>query len=688
MKSDYLLNWKAFLITLVMGVIVVPSVYFIHRSQLSKLQSFLLKDIEASKVSGDSEKAIKNLNRYLMYRPDSPRQKVDLTRLLMNREKDQLPLKLLIPMIVQAIGICESNQDLVEESKVFREKLIDSLMQDPSRWTDALEQMTKFAKDDPSPDLNRKMALVRSRKLLFLNADAKDGLVVPKTAPWVEEKLSMDPLDHLLDALSENLGDIELTDMIGKLIFPKSTYMAKSKLAQLGPKELNAVFKNMLEDMKEEHPDSAIAWGVDYRYMSLIDPEQARKDIEWALEKYSDNIEISREGVRYLVYRAATLARDGDSVNAENFLDRAMILLNNRKENEKTKDSFTYSQLAKIYLQKNQVDAAIETIEDGMRICPAPVIDLKLLLARIQLASGDSGKAWEAIKSAEETLRREAPILQTSVQKDFAIEVKELKVAYYSSKDDLPALNQELESYVVGATATTAEAEYRILDLAIQNYRKIGFWEKAADAYQRAIAIDPRNPAMRRGAAEAFAKINRLDEAIKQIEAISIKQPGDWMQLGTILLLKYANNEELAEESDWSRIQFAIDKARETSVALENGESFRNMLDVLQADLDIRRLAPSKRAEKVAVLKPRFLELCKSYPDDELLLRNVFSLFSVWGELKDAELVREIMSKANPNGVDSVIGEATRLAGANGAQSALDYLWSVLGKYQIGRAHV
>ena len=248
-------------------------------------------------------------NRYLMYRPDSPRQKVDLTRLLMNREKDQLPLKSLIPMIVQAIGICESNQDLVEESKVFREKLIDSLMQDPSRWTDALEQMTKFAKDDPSPDLNRKMALVRSRKLLFLNADAKDGLVVPKTAPWVEEKLSMDPLDHLLDALSENLGDIELTDMIGKLIFPKSTYMAKSKLAQLGPKELNAVFKNMLEDMKEEHPDSAIAWGVDYRYMSLIDPEQARKDIEWALEKYSDNIEISREGVRYLVYRAAKIGR-------------------------------------------------------------------------------------------------------------------------------------------------------------------------------------------------------------------------------------------------------------------------------------------------------------------------------------------------------------------------------------------
>jgi tetratricopeptide (TPR) repeat protein len=192
------------------------------------------------------------------------------------------------------------------------------------------------------------------------------------------------------------------------------------------------------------------------------------------------------------------------------------------------------------------------------------LVDLRLRIAQIYNEAAEYDKALDALKLTDEALRQDAPRLNAAQQTEFARAIKQQWLEYYNAQGNLVAVNEQLDSLLVTTATSDTNTELRIQAFAAESFRKIGYWDKASNAYLRALALAPRNDQLRRGAAECLVKSNRTPDAIKQLEVIINKQPGDWMQMALLQMLLQTTDLSF-DEDQWRPIQVAINKARESS---------------------------------------------------------------------------------------------------------------------------
>ncbi|MFM8571613.1 MAG: tetratricopeptide repeat protein [Pirellula sp.] len=678
--SDYELNWKAAIITLLLLLVLGLGFFFIHRVQLGRLEKYLVGEIQSAKTSGDQDETIKRLQRYLVYRPDSAEQKVELTELLADPKSPKLPAEALIPMVYQAIASCEQNPQLEDRLPRLREILLDQLSQ-AMRAGEAVEQIAKLAKPEPDPMLNKKLALIRYRNLVIAGEDPSVGRLLPGTPAWIDQKCKLDPVDHVLDALGELKGDVELTAMLGNAAIIDSSKLTKSNLSKLDKDELKSLVSRKLAEMLERNPDQPEAWLINYQLLSLIDSKKAALDIETALVRFPEDGSILQQGAVHKMSRILAAKRESDQETIDKEIGAAEAILEKIRKGPGVRSTFTYSALSELSLVKNEREKAIQALEDGIRVCQPPLVDLRLRIAQIYNEAAEYDKALDALKLTDEALRQDAPRLNAAQQTEFARAIKQQWLEYYNAQGNLVAVNEQLDSLLVTTATSDTNTELRIQAFAAESFRKIGYWDKASNAYLRALALAPRNDQLRRGAAECLVKSNRTPDAIKQLEVIINKQPGDWMQMALLQMLLQTTDLSF-DEDQWRPIQVAIDKARESSSASGNqDEAFGNLLEVLQADLDVRRTNPSNRANKIAELKPKLLELTDANPNQELLLKNIVNLFGVWGELDSARDVRKILIEKNPQSLDAHLDHATELANSGKSPEAVEYLMGRLADF-------
>ena len=670
--SDYSFNWKAVLISLASLLVVGFSLFFAHRIQMGRLEKYLLGQIESAKASGDQEETIKSLNRFMVYQPNAPRQKVELTELMADPDAPKLGSEMLIPMLYQSIVSCEQNSELADKLPSLRGKLLDNLSR-AMRSGEAVEQIAKLATEQIDPDLDKKLALTRYRHLVVAGEDPSTGRVLPGTASWVVNRCKLDPVDHLQEALRNLRGDVELTAMLGNACILEPSKLAKSDLAKFSSTELDSFMKLKLLEMLQNNEASPEAWLVNYQILSRIAPNQAGEDIERALVEFPDNTSILQQAAVHKMASLLDAKRAGNIDSLKTQIDQAEEILGKIKVGVGMRSPFTYSSLSELALAKNQKDKAIELLEDGLRVCEPPLIDLQLRIAQIYNRSNEPEKAIQALKQADDTLRQDAPRLNSAQQVEYSRAVKQQWLEYYNRQGNLVAVNEQLESLLATTASSDMNTELRIQAFAAEAFRKIGYWDKATNAYLRALALAPKNDSLRRGAAESLVKSNRTADAIKQFDLIQDKQPGDWMQIALLRLL--AQNLQLSvEESDSKAIETALNRARESAEANQLDNSFTNLLDVLQADFDVRKTTPSKRDEKIAEWTPRIVALSHDHPHQELLLKNVVNLLSNWGELESARSIRQVLLDQNPDSLDFHLEQATQLASSGQVSQAVDYL--------------
>ena len=670
--SDYSFNWKAFLISLASLLVVGTSLFFAHRIQIGRLEKTLLGQIESAKESGDQEQTIKSLNRYMVYQPDAPRQKVELAELMADPDAPKLGYEVLIPMLYQAIASCEQNPELEDRLPSLRGKLLDNLSL-AMRAGEAVEQIAKLASDEIDVVLDKKLALIRYRNLVVAGEDPSMGRIFPGTAVWVIQQCKLDPVDHLQEALRNLKGDVELTAMLGNACILDPTKLGKSNLSKFDSQDLASFMELKLIEMMGKNQESPEAWLINYQILSKIDPEKAAGDIEKALEKFPDDTSILQQAAVHKMSKLFVARAGGNSDALRAQIDQTEEILRKIKTGVGMRSTFTYASLSDLALAKNQKNKAIELLEDGLRVCEPPLIDLRLGIAQIYNQGNEPEKAIEALKLADETLRQDAPRLNSAQQTEYSRAVKQQWLEYYNAQGDLVAVNEQLESLLVTTASSDTNTELRIQAFAAEAFRKIGYWDKATNAYLRALALAPNNDSLRRGAAESLIKSNRTADAIKQFELIQNKQPGDWMQIALLRML--VSNVQLGvDESESKPIETALSRARESAEANKIDNSFTNLLGVLQADFDVRKTTPSKRKEKIAEWTPRLVALSQDNPNQELLLKNVVNLLGSWGELESAGSIRQVLLDQNPDSLDFHLEQATQLANSGQVSKAIDYL--------------
>jgi tetratricopeptide (TPR) repeat protein len=503
--SDYSFNWKAVLISLASLLVVGFSLFFAHRIQMGRLEKYLLGQIESAKASGDQEETIKSLNRFMVYQPNAPRQKVELTELMADPDAPKLGSEMLIPMLYQSIVSCEQNSELADKLPSLRGKLLDNLSR-AMRSGEAVEQIAKLATEQIDPDLDKKLALTRYRHLVVAGEDPSTGRVLPGTASWVVNRCKLDPVDHLQEALRNLRGDVELTAMLGNACILEPSKLAKSDLAKFSSTELDSFMKLKLLEMLQNNEASPEAWLVNYQILSRIAPNQAGEDIERALVEFPDNTSILQQAAVHKMASLLDAKRAGNIDSLKTQIDQAEEILGKIKVGVGMRSPFTYSSLSELALAKNQKDKAIELLEDGLRVCEPPLIDLQLRIAQIYNRSNEPEKAIQALKQADDTLRQDAPRLNSAQQVEYSRAVKQQWLEYYNRQGNLVAVNEQLESLLATTASSDMNTELRIQAFAAEAFRKIGYWDKATNAYLRALALAPKNDSLRRGAAESLVK--------------------------------------------------------------------------------------------------------------------------------------------------------------------------------------
>lgn len=671
-ESDYQINWKVLLGTLAILIVGIPAIYFFHAIQIGRLEKNLLGQIDASRSSGDKEEMLKQLNRYLLYRPEAAEQKVEMIELMSDPESAVLKPEDLIPMIYQAIATCEQNPNLEDKLPLLRERLLENLSIS-MRAGEAVEQIAKLAKQDIEPNLNKELALIRYRNLFVAGEDPSIGRLLPGTADWVVQQCRLDPVDHLLGALKELKGDVELTAMLGNACVIDPSKLVKSSLAKLDQVELYDLMSRKLRDMLEINADRPEAWLIDYQLLSTIDPRKAGEDLEAALQRFPDDSGILRQAAGYKMNQIMAAKRLGDQELIQKELPQTEEILAKLKRGAGIRATFTYAALADLSLVKNEKDKAVDILQDGIRVCQPPLIDLQLRIAQIYNQFNEPENALAALKAADETLRRDAPLMNGPQVTEFSRAVKQQWLEYYNSQGNLVAVNEQLDSLLVTTASTDTNSELRIQAFAANSFRKIGYWDKASVAYLKALTLAPNNDELRRGAAESLVKSNRTEDAIKQFELIQKKQPGDWMQLALLRMLIQRTDLSF-DESQWKPIQTALEQARQTAQQANLDDDFMNLLEVLQADLDVRKSSPTTRPDMVAQWKPKLINLVSANPKQELLAKNVVNLFGVWGLIDSAKEIRTLMIEQNPESLDAHLERATELANSGQVTKALDYL--------------
>ena len=671
-EGDYSLNWKALLISSASLLVFGASLFFTHRIQIGRLEKYLLDQIELAKESGDQEKTIKSLNRFMVYQPDASRQKVELTELMADPDAPKQSSEVLIPMLYQAIASCELNPELEDKLPSLRGKLMDNLSR-AMRSGEAIEQISKLATEQIDPDLDRNLALTRYRHLVVAGEDPSIGRILSGTATWVKNRCKLDPIDHLQEALKNLQGDVELTAMLGNACILEPTKLAKSNLAKYDSEALASYMKLRLAEMLKKNKSSPEAWLINYQILSRIAPEQAAEDIEKALVEFPEENSILRQAAVHKMARLLDAKRSGNTDSLNTQIEQAEELLDKIKLGVGLRSPFTYSSLSELALAKNEKDKAIELLEDGIRVCEPPLIDLRLRIAQIYNQSNEPEKAIEALKLADDTLRQDAPRLNAAQQTEYSRAVKQQWLEYYSAQGNLVAVNEQLESLLVSTASSDTNTELRIQAFAAEAFRKIGYWDKATNAYLRALALAPKNDSLRRSAADSLIKSNRTADAIKQFELIQDKQPGDWMQIAMLRML--VQNVQLGvDESESKAIETALSRARESAEANKTDNSLTNLLEVFQADFDVRRTNPSRRGEKIAEWAPRLAALSHENPTQELLLKNAVNLLGTWGELEVAKSIRQVLLDQNPDSLDFHLEHASQLASSGQVNQAIDYL--------------
>ena len=658
-KINASLHFPALWITLGVIALLVPSLFVLHRLQIGRLEQDLLDRVEAAKTKGDYPEAIKFLSRYLKYRPNSAEQEVEFTQLISEEGASDIPPANMVGMLYQAIGKCELNSELEDRIPELREKLFNLLTYDAARLGEAVEQIAKITTDEQSPKWDKKLAEIRFRALSAGLQDPSIGRI--KGAPkWVETRCTIDPVDHVLSTLEENKGDVNLTAMIANAAILNPTLLVKSRLAKEEKDDLETLTRNKLKEMIELNGDEPEAWIIDYQVNSRISPELANVNIRKALELFPDNAEIKKQGAVHFMTRLQTGSQSGSEPMVEEAIAKGESLLSDLRQGAGLRSAFTYLSLYELYLAKGDSDKALQSLEDGIRVCEPPIALLHVRRVGHFNQTKNYDKAKEALAEMDETYRKEAPNYSAVLQAELGRSMKEQHLLYFSGTGNLVAVSNQLDELVVGTASSDSMTEFRIQAFAAENFRKIGYWEKSANAYLKALSLSPNQPDLRRGAAESLVKLNRSTEASEQYRLIERKQFSDWIQLARLELLQQTKDLSFGS-GQWDSIQKLIDLASESEKESNPPPANGWMVDLLQAELDVRKTQPAQQREVVEKIVPKLIALCNENPDSEYLWFNTIGLFSFWGEFEESKKLQDIYAERNPNSVDALLSRTSQL---------------------------
>ncbi|MFN7732235.1 MAG: hypothetical protein ACK5OB_10035, partial [Pirellula sp.] len=665
-------NWKLFVATWVILLILAPSIVLLHRWQRSNLAAVMLKRAEAAKDKQDWLGAISNLEQYLAYRQDDVSRQIELIELF-DLATTYLPDKNnLVTQYLTAIGKCESDPVLRKRIPSLRLAAI-KLQMEVGKFEDALQQIARLAGPTPDPKIERLLALCRFRLAASDRLDRWDETSQSLAPEWIWPLGSMQPVDLLLQALEHAPGDPELTLALANAILSEPRLIQDSKLALESRETLLAQLTQALDSLLQLNPDDPIAW-VTYISIALqTDQAKAAKAIATALEKYPDNAVVLKTAGQFYLERAQAESDNANDAGRESDLAKSQELLDQLLQSTnplQSKDPVVFALRGDIELERDNDERAIEIWSEGIKVAYPPTAYLHFRKVKTLLQQSKLDDADKALTAMDEAIAYETTNVSESVVEPLLISAKKLKGAYYISRNDSVSVAKMLNELAAGTAQQSPAFRAEILAALADACMNASQWDRAAAAYEQALVLVPKDE-YRRGAATAWLRANRLNESLKLLQGIPSKTRQDWFQLALVSLSMQIAG--VPEAATWQIFDEAIAKASapapeeasptDAAASKSNDEGIALwQLELLRMESQMMRTASSQRSSLATEYSQRILELCLATPEVDAIWNQGAQLMRRWNRTEAAEQLIERYMAVRPDSALAVIAQARREA--------------------------
>ncbi len=563
--------------------------HFWHGFQLKRNAAALLRRVDRSLEAGEQKSALTRLRQYLKLRPDDADQQVRLAQLVdraatTRPEKDEA-----LRLHTLAIGFAPENADLLRRRAELSYEL--------ERFAEAIRQ---------ADDLLRK------------DGDDAGAVRVKALALAAQARLAGEPPGDRLAELFERAvkhspGDVELALGLARI------YRAQMPLTRdsnpPGRAEKASLADRVMKRLIDASPRSPDAYLARYHYRTAYGLAGADDDLRQALA-------LDSEGKHFSVLVAAGLKQlaKGAAEQAAALFHRAITAGAN--------DERGYLGLGRAREAAGDRPAAQAAWRQGLKAADASSPALNFELARSLVADGRADEAQGFLERLENELRRRAGQIAPNERGQWLDRAAELRADWHFAQGEYARAAELLEGLIGGRTSGDARQDRdqrsaRLHARLAAALARLGQWDRAIGAYQKAVALAPDLSEHRLALANAYQRAGRLDDAVvqfRQLVKIDAPPPSAWVLSARALL-----EQQLAVRADrrqWEEFDQVLQRARDA--APDEPE-----LMLLEAERSFATGALDSSAD-------RLMQYVDASHDDSFCERSC-AVLQRWGRLDEAD---------------------------------------------------
>ncbi len=477
------LNIKLLAWLLLALAIVAGSVYFLHGYQIDRNAGNLLHLAQEAEENGELREAASLYRQYINFRPDDYAGYVKMAEALIEFTKspdaNRDDIIVAYSSVENAVRTIDPQRD--EEAKKFHRKARRLAVEFSMRiglFGDAKDHLEFLLKEDPDdPELNLQYAQALKGLKLYTPAASGGGSGQPTAVEVLQGMVGYNPT-------TEEFNMDEATA-------PKEIE-AYVLLAELERRIRNdrEMADAILDQMVKANPNSSKANLERGRALWRRDPEKAKRFIAKAREQAPQDADV--------LLLSAEFAREADAQEATSILEKGLA--------EHPDDDRFYRTLANMARADNRLSDAREIIDRGLEA----VVDHPELLtqkAELEIQADDLDAARATMEKMESVNVR--PYL-----------LDYLQARIWQQEGNWVEAARTLEE--IRPTAAPGSRSSIQVDLLLgRSYEALDQFDRAVDAYERAMLADPASALAQDGFERSRARLQGNQTAQAQTDVLS-----------------------------------------------------------------------------------------------------------------------------------------------------------------------
>ncbi|MBN2294091.1 MAG: tetratricopeptide repeat protein [Pirellulales bacterium] len=524
-------NLRLLGITLIVIAMIVPVSYAWHAYQVYRTSTALLEQADALEQEEKWDEAAFYLDRYLQIVPDDMPTHI---RLAEDYDKSAMdPVRELHAKKVHEIREIEARKlRAIERYQIVLGNLDDSYVDDklrmkhrvvtllletlPPEYVEAgiqADELLEVDKEDPVAWRAKALSLYHHYRNGTLSNDMKSVGSV---------------LEAFERAVALNPSDAKLSRVLAVIYREGSKELLPENISE---NERKKKADETIDALVEASPESAESYLVRYQYRVTYNQDGAAEDMQRALELGPEDFKIRVAAGAFAQIEARRLRAAKKLSEAEAKYQEAARHYEHAIEIDPQSEE-GYVRLGSLYQEQSQIDQAISTWKLGLTRTSENSIGLNAILADLLLESGQHEQAGKALDRLDLAFRSVRHMVRTPQLRNLEASRNFLRgrwcVAQGQPEEAISLLRQV--TIVPGSLpkeiARTVEA-WLIMARVLGSQGK---WEEAAEAYEKALELQPQYILAHKEAITAWTaagKPERAAEVQKKLERLHTSNSSD-----------------------------------------------------------------------------------------------------------------------------------------------------------------